>query len=218
MLIYIDGFWIDLGNPQLQFKFIVVDDNSTDGTAKAILALGYDCEVIHGTGSLFWCGGMRLGIDRYFEIADESPCLLINDDVDFYDGSIEKLFSQMDGQSVIVGATCDSNKKFTYGLRIRKELRTIELGYVEPNKEKIIGDTMNANCVLIPYAVFKDIGNMEKIYRHSLGDYDLGFKIRRKGYELISSYEYVGICETNSFKGTWRDATMSRLERLKKNI
>lgn len=53
------------GNKQLSFSYVIVDDNSTDGTREALEALkqeGTDLTLLSGTGSLFWAGGMRRGI------------------------------------------------------------------------------------------------------------------------------------------------------------
>lgn len=205
-------------NSQLLFQFIIVDDCSTDGTVEAIKELNYDVEIIQGTGKLYWCGGMRIGIDRYFENNDKNDCLLINDDVVFYSGAIEKIVMQAANRKdvVIVGATCDNTGKITYGLRVNRGKKGIWLNYIEPNKEEICGETMNANCVLIPHAIMKQIGNMDTAYSHSLGDYDLGFRISKMGYKLISSETFIGVCEENGFEKTWRDSTLPRKERLKK--
>lgn len=205
-------------NKKLDWKFIIVDDKSSDGTAEAIKALNYNTELIEGNGSLFWCGGMRVGISRYLESDDGTDCLLINDDVDFYDSAIEKLVSIQAGRTdtVIVGATCDSHGKFTYGLRKHRDNNSICLNPILPNSDNINGDTMNANCVLIPYKVMHKIGNMDVAYSHSLGDYDYGFTIRRSGFNLISSAEYVGHCEDNGFENTWRNPNLTRIQRLKK--
>ncbi len=203
-------------NNNLDFKFIIVDDRSSDGTVEAIKELGYDTEVIIGTGKLFWCGGMRVAIEKYFSIDDGSDCLLINDDVDFFDGAIEKIVQQHKRNHIIVGAVCDSSGEFTYGLRVEKNRHTIELDAVYPNYNDMEGDTMNANCVLIPYDAMRKAGNMDSHYMHSLGDYDLGYRLKRLGYHLVSSNEYVGICEANPFDGTWRDSKLPRMERIKK--
>lgn len=205
-------------NRSIDFKFIVVDDKSSDGTVDAIKKLEYDVEIINGTGSLFWCGGMRVGIDRYQERNDGTDCLLINDDVEFFDSAIEKIVSYHNNlqDTVIVGATCDKNGVFTYGLRRHRDDKSIWLNPVQPNAEGIIGDTMNANCVLIPYKIMREVRNMDKKYTHSLGDYDLGFSITKMGYKLISSAEYVGHCEENGFENSWRNPKLSRLDRIRK--
>lgn len=205
-------------NTSLHFHFIIVDDKSSDGTVEEVYKLPYDIEVVEGTGSLFWCGGMRVGLQRYFERNYGTDCLLVNDDVDFFDSAIEKMITQMNvnQDTVIVGATQSKIGKFTYGLKKHRDRHGIFLIPIEPNTEGVEGETMNANCVLIPYHIMKKVGNMDSTYTHSIGDYDLGFRIHKMGYKLISSDSYVGICEVNSLMNTWQDRKLSRIERLKK--
>ena len=53
------------GNKDLAFRYVIVDDNSTDGTYEALEDLkrsGMTIDVLRGTGNLFWAGGMRKGI------------------------------------------------------------------------------------------------------------------------------------------------------------
>ena len=44
----------------IKFKVFLVDDNSSDGTNKAIKSLFPLVKIIKGNGNLFWAGGMRL--------------------------------------------------------------------------------------------------------------------------------------------------------------
>ena len=208
-------------NPNIQFKFIIVDDASTDGTVEAINKLGLKTKIIRGTGNLYWCGGMRVGIAHYLKSnpKDQDYCLLVNDDVQFKDRSIETMFDRLANRSdvVIVGATCDDRGNFTYGLKCKEKWYKKNITKrIEPSEEEIVGETCNANCLLIPNAILKKVGNMDKAYTHSLGDYDLGFAMTRQGYKLVSSIDYVGVCNSNLIKGTWVDTSLSRKERLKK--
>ena len=53
------------GNKDIAFQYVIVDDNSTDGTYEALEDLkrsGMTIDVLRGTGNLFWAGGMRKGI------------------------------------------------------------------------------------------------------------------------------------------------------------
>lgn len=209
------------GNQEIDFSFIVVDDNSTDGTAEAVTSLGLNVTLLTGTGNLFWCGGMRYGIEYFLDSkpSDRDFCLLVNDDVVFKAHSIEKMFERLADRTdtVVVGATCDDNGNFTYGLKKKEKWYKKNITKrIEPSEEIVVGETCNANCVLIPNPILKAVGNMDAVYTHSLGDYDLGFRMTRAGYRLISSAEYVGVCNGNSVKGTWGDTSLSRKERLKK--
>ena len=209
-------------NPAVGFHFIVVDDGSTDGTGEALSRLSeIDITVIRGDGNLFWCGGMRKGLEAFLDSdpADDDYCLLLNDDVEFYAHSIEKLFDRLAGRAdhVIVGATQSEEGRFTYGLKRREAwYKKNVTRRIEPSSEEIEGETFNANCVLLPNPIVKRMGNLDPLYRHSLGDYDYGFRLCRAGYHLISSKEYVGVCDKNSIQGTWNDTTLTRKERLKK--
>lgn len=208
-------------NPNIDFSFIIVDDASTDGTVEAVKQLGLDTKILLGTGNLFWCGGMRMGIAEFLNSnpADQDFCLLVNDDVQFKDRSIEAMFDRLADRDdvVVVGATCDDDGKFTYGLKCREKWYKKNITKrIEPSKEEVIGETCNANCVLIRNSILKRVGNMDSAYTHSLGDYDMGFAMTRKGYKLISSEDYVGVCNSNSVKGTWQDTSLSRRERLKR--
>lgn len=208
-------------NPNIDFRFIIVDDCSTDGTVEAIQKTSYKCKIIQGTGSLFWCGGMREGLKVFLESQPDPDelCLLINDDVEFFESCVEKMIDRLNGRSdyVVVGATCNKSGSFTYGLKTRKKWYQKNMTQpILPSKNEQIGETCNANCVLIPNRIVLDIGNMDSSYTHSLGDYDYGFTMTRKGYKLISSETYVGICEDNPVKGTWNDRSLSIKERLRK--
>lgn len=208
-------------NPNIDFSFVIVDDASTDGTAEAIKELGLDTKIITGTGNLFWCGGMRVGIEDYLNSnpADDDYCLLVNDDVMFYDRSIETMFKRLQDRkdTVIVGATCNDKGKFTYGLKCREKWYKKNITKrIEPSEGEVVGETFNANCVLVRNEILKNVGNIDKAYTHSLGDYDLGFAMTKKGYKLISSADYIGVCNGNSSKDTWTDTKLSRKERLKK--
>lgn len=208
-------------NQNVDFSFIIIDDASTDGTSNAIRALGYNkIQILKGSGHLYWCGGMRKGI-QFFLDSNPNPedyCLLVNDDVEFFPNSIERMFERLANRSdyVIVGATCDRDGNFTYGLKSREIwYRKNITRRIYPTEKEICGETFNANCVLIQNKIIMKTGNMDSEYQHSLGDYDYGFRMSKNGVRLISTASYIGICDENSLTGTWTDRSLSRKERLK---
>ncbi|XRG77809.1 glycosyltransferase family 2 protein [Rossellomorea sp. GAMAL-10_SWC] len=206
------------GNRKLEFSFVVVDDNSNDGTVEALNELRPNITILSGDGNLYWAGGMRKGIEYCHNNKYESDYVLfVNDDVDFYEGSIDKLINQENNLgSVVVGATSDEYGKLTYGALKLNEGKVKGQYYPVQPAFKGNCDTFNMNCVLMPKRIFDRMGNFDKVYQHALADLDYGLKISRSGYYIEVSEDFVGICHTNSIKGTWKDTSLKRLDRLKK--
>ena len=205
-------------NKDIDFRFVVTDDNSTDGTKDELKRLPYRIKILEGDGKLFWNGGMRRAIAFAMKSAEKFEyALLVNDDVSFYPGSISKMLDKLNrtGADVIVGATCDSYGEMTYGGVERTSKHFAKFKPMLPTQSDDQCDTFNCNAVLIKADVFRAAGNFDDKYTHSMGDYDYGIMLRNKGFDVISSSEYVGVCEDNDIGGNWRDKSLSRKERLK---
>lgn len=204
------------GNPDVTFHFLIVDDNSSDGTKDALLKIP-EVTVFSGNGSLFYSGGMHLIMEealRMPKIFDY--CLLFNDDVHFYPHVIEEMIKQ-NNNGILVGATCNNEGQLSYGgviktSKLRPSFKIINWTSSRANN----CDTFNANCVLIPWEIFLNLGSIDPIYTHSLGDFDYGFSAIKKGYSISVFDKYVGICCDNPIKNSWRDISLNSLVRFKK--
>jgi GT2 family glycosyltransferase len=194
-----------------------VDDGSSDGTSEAVASAYPLVNVIHGNGSLFWCGGMRVAFAEAMR-SDFDYYLWLNDDTNLLPGALDALLSaarklESEGRTgIIVGSTCDAaEKQWTYGgLRRHLGWRGVKLTPVHPLDEDLQScDTMNGNCTLIPRAVAKSLGNLDAAFRHGIGDFDYGFRALAAGFEIQVAAGYIGTCNTNSVRGTWRDRTAS---------
>lgn len=214
------------GNPDMDFLFVVADDASTDGTAAALKELPYRIILLEGTGSLFWNGGMRMSFQYALDSVPEADCyLLVNDDVSFLPGTINSLYLRLKmvneeakrmccSRAVATGAMKTTAGEMTYGGIVRTSRFFVKYLHVRPGKEIRYCDSFNGNCVMVPRDIFREIGNLDPKYIHSMSDFDYGFTIRKAGYRIINSEEFTGICSDNEVKNSWRDASLSRKKRL----
>ena len=77
-------------------------------------------------------------------------------------------------------------------------------------------DTFNGNVVLIPRAVTKEIGNISLEYsRQHSGDIDYGLRAKYAGFESWVAPGVIGECQSNTFKGTIFDKSLSLTDRIK---
>lgn len=207
------------GNPSVDFRFIVTDDNSSDKTAETLGTLPYQITVLEGDGQLFWNGGMRMALEYALQEKNKTQYyMLINDDVTFYPHAIESLIerSRRYPEAVFAGSTKDTSGKTSYGGVRLLSRRFAKFALVEPSAEYKKCDTFNGNCVLLPAEVFIAVGNLDPLYRHSMSDYDYGMKLTRMGYTIYNAGEPVGDCCDNAVTGSWRDTSLPRRERLRR--
>ena len=209
------------GNPESQVHFVVVDDNSTDGTEQMLKASRYDLHYLKGTGSLYWAGGMRKGIRHFLTqpaFCDVDYVLLVNDDVAFFESSLDKMIalSRTKPSAVIVGNCCDSSGILSYGAIkfYKNKLRKI-YHHLDINSAHVNADAFNCNCVLFPAWMTRQLGNFDEHYSHSFADYDYGVCVRRIGFDIYGTDFYVGVCDKNSLEKTWRNPNLPMSVRLK---
>lgn len=205
------------GNPEIEFFFIAVDDNSQDGTRQVLKSYA-NIQIILGNGRCYYSGGMRLGIESGKECCNKYDWILFfNDDVVFFPHAIERLKAFAIGKNeIIVGATCGENGELSYGgvLKTSSFKPAFRVGMSQ--ESRLYCDTFNANCVLLPKEVFKVLPNIDSQYTHSMGDFDYGLEARKSGIPIVVSDFFVGRCINNKIEGTWRDIHLSRKERLKR--
>lgn len=204
-------------NPEIDFEFIVVDDGSTDGTGELLKKTFPMVTVISGTGNLFYSGGMRVGIDYVKkEKKNYDFVLFFNDDVFFYKKCIQRMINYKKNDSIVVGATENDSGKLSYGgVRKVSAIRPSFQIFMSIQDKKEYCDTFNANCVLIDREVFIVLNNIDRVYRHSLGDYDYGLNATRNGYKICVTDFFVGHCNNNPVTDNWLDKGKRRIDRIK---
>jgi len=205
---------------EITLETYLVEDGCTDGTAEAVNRQFPMVRLLHGSGSLYWNGGMRLAFASATQYNFDAYVLL-NDDTTLYPDALERLIagaSQGDNRSpsIVVGTTrAPGGGATTYGglVRERKGMRTY-LRRVEPDAQSPVQcDTMNCNIVLIPRLVAQVVGNLEARFQHQFGDWDYGLRAKSAGFTLIVAPGYFGECAANAQVAPWRDPKKSFRER-----
>ena len=193
-------------------RVTLVDDGSTDGTAASVKAEFPEVTVLEGDGNLYWCGGMRKAW-AHAALADPDYYLLLNDDTVLEPNAISELLSIVgspEQRRIAIAAIRDpDSQRISYG-GVR-----LEGGKAPANGSPSPCDTFNANCVLVPQAVYQEMGMFHTTYTHAMGDTDYGLQARKRGIDLFQSGRALGTCPNNPPTNTWRDSSMSRAARFK---
>ena len=204
-LLCLDAFFKADKPLNYSFDIFLVDDGSSDGTANEVSNNFPSVKIIKGDGNLFWNKGMRLAWHTASSKYNYDYYIWLNDDSFLLNNAVKHLFecyhqflSKNNKEVVVVGACAenDSTLKFSYGLRNqRKELI--------PNGVLQTGNTMNGNFVLVPNNIFKVVGNLSENFTHAMGDYDYGLRALELGFQIITTKNYIAICESNKNLPDW---------------
>ena len=106
----------------------LVDDDSSDGTSKAVRNDFPKVNVISGNGNLFWNKGMRLAWETASQTNDYDFYLWLNDDTILDNNAIfqlletyYELINNHNKPALLCGAcrTSDNISDFSYGTRLR---------------------------------------------------------------------------------------------------
>jgi GT2 family glycosyltransferase len=158
-------------------------------------------EVLHGDGSLYWNGGMRVAFARALEQGHDFY-LWINDDTTLYPDCLEKLLVTHDellastGRGgLVVGSTCNDEGQVSYGGQRRKPGgKALQFCQVQPGEQPQACDSANGNCLLISDQAARQLGNLEEAFVHCMGDIDYGLRATNMGIPLWVAPGFVGEC------------------------
>ena len=198
---------------RFNLEIFLVDDGSTDGTAEAIIDLFPEVKIINGSGNLYWNRGMHLAWSTAADSGHFDYFIWLNDDTTLYVNAVNDLLDisiQSAGNAIVCGAICSpTSGSFTYGGHDKTG------NPILPNADSTPIHTMNGNCVLINDRIYKQVGNLNPLYPHAIGDYDYALRTLRKGFSIFTTARYIGECERNEKLPGWCYAENSLKKRIK---
>lgn len=193
---------VSLVKESISLSVYLTDDGCTDGTADIVHLEFPDVNILKGTGSLYWAGGMRLAWNEALK-KHWDYFLLLNDDTFVFDNifvQFIKMKSYCDDLfplgALIVGATCNkAMTQTTYGGNIYINHFFATSKRLDVNGKYQFCDFANTNIMFVPYRIVKKIGIFDSVFIHGIADYDYSIIARKNGFFICLSESYWGICE-----------------------
>lgn len=210
------------GQCSIQMRGVLVDDGSSDGTAEAIQAAFPWMVVLRGVGNLYWNRGMHMAMAHGMRHLPSDAYLWLNDDTNLDPHALVVLLETADtlaaryGRSgLVVGSTRDPiTGELTYGGSVGvSKLRRFSYRKVFDPQQAVPCQAINGNVVLIPAAVAADVGNLDPVFEHAMGDTDYGLRALRRHWPVVVAPGFVGTCSKNPVAGSFQDPALGRAAR-----
>jgi len=185
------------GQTVRDYKAVIVDDGSTDGTADMVRTEFPEVVLLDGGGNLFWTAAVNLGI-RYALDHGATQVMTLNNDTlpvaDFLEKTIEG--GRQKPNAVIGALEIDAHtKQIIYGgEKINWVTATTRhlLKDVPENRRKGLYEVswLPGRGLLIPKAVFDKIGLFDvNRFPHYYADVDFTHTALRNGFENYINYD-----------------------------
>lgn len=173
------------------FRLVLIDDGSTDGTAE--MATGHlpGTAVLRGKGNWWWAGSLQQGLDwlRREGIAEEALILMINDDLKVGPEYLERAVRLMAGKqkTFLLSQFHGAIEGIAEENGTHVDLQTLDFSVAESP------DQINCLSTQGLFAYWKDVeavGDFHpRLLPHYLSDYEYTIRAHRLGFMLETSPE-----------------------------
>ncbi|WP_338703708.1 glycosyltransferase [Streptomyces sp. Q6] len=197
----------------------LVDAGSTDGTPDAVRRAHPGAQVTVVGPDVFWGHGMRLASrnSRAAGIHEPTHQLWLGHDVRLAPDALAHLLRASRGfedTAVVVGAVRHDGVTTHSGRRLRGRALVL----VEPTGRPEPCDTYDGRVVLLPWAVRERVGDIDKVFRHGMGDHDHGLRARHAGIAAYVAPRHVGDCPPDPLLRGSREPGIGVREALRRRV
>lgn len=179
------------------FKVIVIDDNSSDGTASWLAHNYPDVLVLNGSGNLWWSGGINMGV-KYAQLNSAFGYVLLwNHDIlcaDDYFQALTSKIPEYDANTIIASKIYFLQRPdtiFNMGAFFNPLTGArILYGYNRTDSEEFsvphYVDWTGGMGTLIPVEIFQEVGLFdERNFAQYYGDADFFLRAGKEGYKIV---------------------------------
>lgn len=173
------------------FKLVLVDDGSTDGTDKMVKEILPDSIILYGDGNLWWGGALHKGYKWLKKNAKKDDIVYIcNDDISIDENFLMTGVNLVKNQSKFVVTACGYS--INSGTLIDGAAQIdYKTGYYKILKPGESGNCASTRSLFVPWKIFEKVGGFHPVLLpHYASDSEFAMRIYRKGFE-IKSFESV---------------------------
>lgn len=207
---------------RFELRVFLTDDNSKDGTEKAVRERFPNVNISKGDGSLFWAGGMRRSWrDSLNSGINFDYFLLLNDDTIIFKDTLlrmiksnQSMFLKNNIPNITIGTTTDfKDGKFTYGgFRLFSPHRLKHI-LVNSASQELECDFGCANIMLVPKKIQDTIGILNEKYIHGIADFDYTLMAKKAGFHIWVAPGILGNCIYDQVRN-WKSMDSKISERI----